>query len=188
MWVQQGSGDGRSNLNVDCTGATCTATYTISNLTVNFPGVTVGNVLVRAPGTNSDVIPWSGAKTDSYGPVNLLGRQVRCVGAARLGKWEIIANVDCSAGGACTATYNIANLTVNFPGVTVGNVWIRQSGGTNNDVVPPLGAKTNSAGPVNLLADTYDVWIQQGSGAYEKKLNVDCTAAALARPTSQSRP
>jgi hypothetical protein len=175
VWVQQGSGSYEKVFNVDCSGGgTCTAAYSIANLTVNFSGVTVGNVLVRVPGTNSDIIPWSGARTDLYGPVKLLADTYDVWAQQGNGKWEIIS-VDCTGGGACTATYAIANLTVNFTGVTVGNVWIRQSGGTNNDVVTPLGSKTGSAGPVNLLADTYDVWVQQGSGAYEKKLNVNCS-------------
>ena len=67
------------------------ADYTIANLTVNFPGVTVGNVLVRAAGTNSDVIPWSGSKTDSYGPVNLLADKYDVWAQQGNGKWEVIA-------------------------------------------------------------------------------------------------
>ena len=94
-----------------------------------------------------------GAKTDTSGAVNLLADKYDVWIQQGSGAFEKKLDVDCTAGGTCTATYTIANLTVNFPGVTVGNVWIRQAGGTNNDVVPPLGVKTNSAGPVNLLAD-----------------------------------
>jgi hypothetical protein len=174
IWAQQGNGKWEI-ISADCAGGgDCEATYSVANLTVNFAGVTVGNVLVRVPGTNSDVLPWSGAQTGSYGPVKLLADTYDIWAQQGNGKWEIIS-ADCSGGGDCAATYTIASMTVNFPGVTVGNIWIRQSGGTNNDVVTPLGSKTNVAGPVNLLADTYDVWVQQGSGAYEKKLSVDCT-------------
>ena len=122
-----------------------------ATLTVNFPGVTVGNVLVRTAGTNTDVVPWSGTQTGTYsvavpnGTYDVWAQQGS-------GNWEKILNVDCTGATCAAADYTIANLTVNFPGVTVGNVLVRAAG-TNSDVIPWSGSMTGSYGPVNLLAD-----------------------------------
>ncbi len=134
-------------------------------ITVNFTGVTVGNVWVRQAGTNTDVISPLGPQTDSaiagvpYGTYDVWVQQGS-------GSYEKVFNVDCTSGGPCTATYTVSALTVNFPGVTVGNVLVRVPG-TNSDVIPWSGSKTNLYGPVNLLANTYDIWAQQGSGNWE---------------------
>ena len=114
-----------------------------------------------------------GVKTDTSGAVNLLADYYDVWIQQGSGVYEKRLDVNCTAAGACQADFTVKTLTVNFPGVTVSNVWVRVPG-TGSDVVAPLGAQTNTA-TTSVLADFYDVWVQQGGGAYEKKLNVDCT-------------
>ncbi len=160
---------------MNCTTASaCTATYNVANLTVNFNGVTVGNVWIcQSGGTNNDVVTPLGSKINSAGPVNLLADTYDVWVQQGSGAYEKKLDVDCTANGPCKADFIVKTLTINFPDVTVGNIWVRKPG-TNSDVVTPLGSNTDLAA-TNVLADYYDVWVQQGGGAYEKKLNVDCT-------------
>ena len=94
----------------------------------------------------------------------------------------VLALVLAFTSAQATAPSGSATLTVNFPGVTVGNVLVRTAG-TNTDVVPWSGTKTNIYS-VDVPNGTYDVWAQQGSGNWEKILNVDCTGATCPPQTT----
>jgi hypothetical protein len=186
VWVQQGSGAYEKKLDVDCTSSgPCTVDYTVKNLAINFPGVTVNNIWVRKPGTNSDVVSPLGPQTNSAA-TNILADYYDVWVQQGGGAYEKKLNIDCTASGPCTADYGVATLTVPFAGFSGVNLWVRVPDGTacsaNGATTIQASGQADQA-VFNVLQDSYDV-ITQVAGNYFTYDNIDCTGATCTvKPT-----
>jgi hypothetical protein len=166
--------------NIDCRAATCSATVPLATLSVSFPGLTSVHTYVHL----SDGAAGTYGAQDSSSTWKDNGTQLTLLQAVydvRVvhGPTQVVFdNIDCRSA-TCSVVVPLAQLTVNFPGLTSAHTYVEATDGQPGTYGADDSSSTwkDNSTQLTLLQAVYDVRVVHGPMKTVMD-NVDCRAAS----------